>query len=160
MGSNDIRYGALANGVIAGLPLTSSETRRELVAYVQERSRARDAVPEPAWPRVLTPSWSERVRVADGDGLVWYVDIDGPECGGVFVSQTVVIDLTRLDGRDVSLPVPIELVSHTVEELCVTDGGKMSDFTLDIEQARRHTQGMIAAGRLMASLLEGSRGVR
>lgn len=156
---------------IVGIDLPEAEVHRLIVAYVNEYTAAENAartaaggslrsVPgqrqpwQPEWPRELTPAWAASVDADDGDGLRWYTLLDGPRLGGVFVSQNILIDLSQCEGMSTAAPVPADLVSVEVEPLCVTDGGARSEFILSLDEAREHTRGMIAAGKLMASLLE------
>lgn len=109
----------------------------------------------PEFPDELRPGWTSEIR-ATHDGETFYVDIDGPVQHGVFVTQAIAIELYW----DREYPGAREAFHITKVEVEPMRIRVFDDQSLDLGAARAVTTGLIAAGRLMATLIETSQEVR
>lgn len=103
----------------------------------------------PAFPPELHPSWAERISPMH-DGAEFYIDIDGPVHHGVFVTQSIILHLEWPAGVDGTETFRIREVE--IEAIRIR---MFEDQSMDLGEARAVTSGLISAGKLMASLLEG-----
>ncbi|MBT2474230.1 hypothetical protein J7E68_06470 [Microbacterium sp. ISL-103] len=107
----------------------------------------------PTLPQELHPDWATSVR-AQADGSDFYSDLDGPALHDVFVTQAITI---RLEWRDEESTSGFNIVGVDVDPLQIL---LLEDQSLDLGSARAVTSGLLAAGKLMAQLLEAPQGVR
>lgn len=149
---------------IVGIDLTPARVKEILTAYLTSYYTAMDrAIDEaggrlqisvnggdpwaPKFPEQLRPAWAAEVR-ATHDGETFYVDIDGAAQHGVFVTQDIVVSL---HWDDENHPHGFRVAKIDVEPMRIR---LFDDQSLDLQEARAATSGLIAAGKLMASLLE------
>lgn len=153
------QHNAASTGIV-GIEMAEDELALRLTAYVNawydalETARAAAGGSlsfgagtqtwQPEWPRDLQPDWVVSVKL-DGDGSVFYIDLDGPERDGIWLTQEIAIDLEKLPAGELGIPASF-----------TTDGLRMAvgeDEYLDLHQARRRMNAMIIAGRLMTEIL-------
>lgn len=150
---------------IVGITLTPNQVEEQLAAYLTtyfaEMEKAIDAAGgslrisldgtdewAPEFPNVLRPTWAVTVR-AFHDGREFYIDLDGPAQHGVFVTQAIIVDLWWPAGVDGTEALRVGKVKVEAMRIRAFD-----DQSFDLGEARAVTNGLIAAGRLMASLVE------
>ncbi|GGM41916.1 hypothetical protein [Microbacterium saperdae] len=154
---------------IVGVDLTQNQVKghleRYLVAYFETMDRAIEAnggslacsvIGDDPWrpdlPIELRPSWLHSFH-ASADKDDFFIDLRGPVLNDIFVCQAVEIDL---EWKDPTSPSGFVILDFRIESL----GIHMIDDRLDLEKARAITSGLIAAGKLMAALLEAPQEVR
>lgn len=155
---------------IVGINRTPAELqelfRRYLVIYFETMDAAIDAAGgslhasimggdpwRPALLKELHPDWATTVR-AQSDGSEFYIDLDGPVLHNVFVTQAIAI---RLEWVDESSTSGFKIGGIEIDPLRIL---LLEDQSLDLGEARAVTSGLLAAGKLMASLLEAPQEVR
>jgi len=133
---------------IVGIDLPEAEIHRLLLAHVSAYWAAVDANPAnpslPELPDALRPAWATSITATPSDGHFW-IDYNGPRVGGVQVAQDVTVKLRWSDDE----------TTYTVKAIEVREAhvyGLDREFALS--EAREVTRGMIAAGKLLASLLK------
>ncbi|WP_295824173.1 hypothetical protein [uncultured Microbacterium sp.] len=105
---------------------------------------------KPELPAALRPSWAVNTK-ATADGHQFYFDLTGPSINGIEMAQDIVVELSWTG----------DFEKHTVESIKIREAYVIAfEQELTLQQAREATVGMIAAGKLLASLLEPPQEVR
>lgn len=105
---------------------------------------------KPELPAALRPTWSANTK-ATPDGHEFYFDVTGPSINGIEMAQDIVVHLAWTG----------DFEKHTVESIEIREARVYAfEQELTLQQAREATVGMIAAGKLLASLLEPPQEVR
>lgn len=149
---------------IVGVDLPEAEVHRIITDYLAAFYGTIDALvaehgqswsPEdeswkPELPAALRPSWTANTK-ATADGHQFYFDLTGPSINGIEMAQDIVVNLSWTG----------DFEKHTVESIEIREAAVYAfEQELTLQQAREATVGMIAAGKLLASLLEPPQEVR
>lgn len=152
---------------IVGISSTHAHVRQQLTEYLSDYYAAMERALEdaggeslrvsidgsdpwvPKFPAELHPTWARRISPMH-DGAEFYIDIDGPVQHGVFVTQSITLHLdwpAGVDGAETFRIGDVEIEPMRIR--------LFEDELLDLGEARAIMSGLTAAGKLMASLLEG-----